>query len=102
MQNFLFGDVENVLPKFLKERKIKPDVVFLDPPRKGCDKTAIETLLNIVPKRIVYISCNPASLARDLSLFEEKYEIKEITLCDMFPGTGHVESVVRLDLKGEE
>lgn len=85
MQNFLYGDVENVLPKFLEERGIKPDVVFLDPPRKGCDRTALETLLGIAPKRIVYISCNPASLARDLSLIEEKYEIKKISLCDMFP-----------------
>lgn len=87
MQSSLSGDVENVLPKFLEERKVKPDVVFLDPPRKGCDRTAIETLLTIEPKRIVYISCNPASLARDVVLFEEKYEIKEISLCDMFPGT---------------
>jgi len=82
---FMVGDVENVLPKFLEENDIKPDVVFLDPPRKGCDKTAIDTLLGIEPKKIVYISCNPASLARDLGLFEEKYEIKEITLVDMFP-----------------
>ena len=85
MRNFLCGDVENVLPKFLEERKIRPDVVFLDPPRKGCDKTAVETLLQVAPKRIVYISCNPASLGRDLSLFCEKYEIKGICLCDMFP-----------------
>ena len=82
---FFVGDVENVLPKFLEERKIKPDVVFLDPPRKGCDRVAIETLLDVMPKRIVYISCNPASLARDLAIFEEKYEIEKISLCDMFP-----------------
>ncbi|MBR1540152.1 MAG: 23S rRNA (uracil(1939)-C(5))-methyltransferase RlmD [Clostridia bacterium] len=98
---FFVGDVENVLPQFLEERKIKPDVVFLDPPRRGCDRTAVQTLLEITPKRIVYISCNPASLARDLSLFEEKYEIQKISLCDMFPGTGHIESVVKLEVKGE-
>lgn len=82
---FFVGDVENILPKFLEERKIRPDIVFLDPPRKGCDRTAIETLLKVEPSRIVYISCNPASLARDLAIFEEKYEIKKISLCDMFP-----------------
>lgn len=82
---FFVGDVENVLPKFLEERKIKPDVVFLDPPRKGCDRTAIETLLGVEPKKIVYISCNPASLARDLAIFEEKYQLGQIFLFDLFP-----------------
>ena len=82
---FFVGDVENVLPKFLEERNIKPDVVFIDPPRKGCDKTAIQTLLEVEPNKIVYISCNPATLARDLAIFEQKYEIKQISLCDMFP-----------------
>ena len=96
---FFVGNVEEVLPKLLEGRKIKPDVVFLDPPRKGCDKTAIDTLLNVEPKKIIYISCNPASLARDLAIFEEKYEIKRICLCDMFPGTSHIETVVKLELK---
>ncbi len=79
MQNFLFGNVENVLPKLLEERKIKPDVVFLDPARRGCDKVTIETLLEIEPKKIVYVSCNPASLARDLTIFEEKYIINKVS-----------------------
>lgn len=96
---FFVGDVENVLPTFLKERHIKPDVVFIDPPRKGCDRIAIETLLEITPNRIVYISCNPASLARDLAIFETKYELTNISLCDMFPGTSHIESVSVLKLK---
>lgn len=96
---FLVGDVETVLPNLIEEKKIRPDVVFLDPPRKGCDITAIETLLEVVPQKIVYISCNPASLARDLKLLEQKYEIKKISLCDMFPGTGHVESIAVLKLK---
>ena len=51
-----------------------PDVVFIDPPRKGCDKIAIDTILNIAPKRVVYVSCNPATLGRDIKLLEEKYE----------------------------
>ena len=96
---FFVGNVEEALPEFIKERNIKPDVVFVDPPRKGCDKTAIETLLEIKPQKIVYVSCNPATLARDLSLFETKYEVKYVAICDMFPGTAHVECVSVLQLK---
>lgn len=97
---FFVGDVENELPKFIKERNIKADVVFIDPPRKGCDKTAIDTLLEIEPQRIVYVSCNPATLARDLKRFEQKYELKKVAICDMFPGTAHVECCALLTLKG--
>ena len=89
--NFSFGDVEKTLPELIEKRKMKPDVVFVDPPRKGCDKTALDTLLKIQPKRIVYVSCNPATLGRDLKILEEKYEIKRLAICDMFPWTGHVE-----------
>ena len=67
---FFVGDVEKKLPEFIKKNNIKPDVIFIDPPRKGCDKTAIYTILNIVPKKIVYVSCNPSTLARDLKMFE--------------------------------
>ena len=96
---FFVGDVEKTLPEFIKERNINPDVVFVDPPRKGCDKTALDTLLQIEPKRIVYVSCNPATLARDLKILEEKYDIKEISICDMFPFTHHAEAIAKLDLK---
>ena len=98
--DFFVGDVENELPKFIEERKILADVVFVDPPRKGCDRAAIETLLNIKPQKIVYVSCNPATLARDLKLFEEEYKIKKIAICDMFPGTAHCEVVTVMSLKG--
>lgn len=97
---FFVGNVEKILPEFIKERNIKPDVAFVDPPRKGCDKTAIDTLLQIESKKIVYVSCNPATLGRDLKLLEEKYELKEISICDMFPFTHHVECVTSLQLKG--
>ena len=96
---FFVGDVEKTLPEFIKERKINPDVVFLDPPRKGCDKIALETLLEIKPKRIVYVSCNPATLARDLKKLEEKYSLGEVSICDMFPFTHHAEVVTYLTLK---
>ena len=96
---FFVGDVEKTLPEFIKERKINPDVVFLDPPRKGCDKIALDTLLEIKPKRIVYVSCNPATLARDLKILEEKYSLGEVSICDMFPFTHHAEVVTYLTLK---
>lgn len=96
---FFVGDVEKALPEFIKERNVTPDVVFVDPPRKGCDKTAIETLLSLEPKKIVYVSCNPATLGRDLKLFEEKYDIKRLSICDMFPFTHHVESIAMLNLR---
>ncbi len=96
---FFVGDVEKTLPEFIKQRNINPDVVFVDPPRKGCDKTALDTLLQIKPKRIVYVSCNPATLARDLKILEEKYDIKEVSICDMFPFTHHCEVVTALNLR---
>lgn len=98
---FFVGDVEKTLPEFIKERNIKPDVVFVDPPRKGCDKTALETLMQIKPKRMVYVSCNPATLARDLKILEKAYELKEVSICDMFPFTHHIETVTLLTLKNQ-
>ena len=98
---FFVGDVEKKLPEFIKENNINLDVVFIDPPRKGCDKTALDTLLKIEPKKIVYVSCNPATLARDLKILQEKYKIKEVTPVDMFPFTSHVECVAVMQLKGE-
>ena len=96
---FFVGDVETALPQLLEERNIKADVVFVDPPRKGCDRTALETLLEIEAKRMVYVSCNPATLGRDLKILEEKYELQKLAICDMFPWTSHVECVVALQLK---
>ena len=96
---FFAGDVEKLLPEFIKKQNIIPDVIFIDPPRKGLDETTIRTILSIKPKKLVYISCNPATLARDLSKLIESYEIKEITPVDMFPYTSHVECVCVLKLK---
>lgn len=98
---FFVGNVEKKLPEFIKENNINLDVVFIDPPRKGCDKTALDTLLKIEPKKIVYVSCNPATLARDLKILQEKYKIKEVTPVDMFPFTSHVECVAVMQLKEE-
>lgn len=96
---FMVGDVESTLSKLINKRKIIPEIVFVDPPRKGLDNTTIQNLLKVEPKKIIYISCNPATLVRDLKIFEEKYEIKEITPVDMFPWTKHCEVVTVLNLK---
>lgn len=96
---FISGDVEFILDKLINKNKIIPDIVMLDPPRKGLDRKSIENILEIKPKKLVYISCNPATLVRDLLLFEEQYEIKSIKPVDMFPFTSHVECVSVLELK---
>ena len=96
---FVAGEVESELPKILKEENISPDVVFVDPPRKGCAASVIKKLLEVKPSRIIYISCNPATLARDLKLLSEGYSIKEITPVDQFCYTHHVECVASLKLK---
>lgn len=99
---FFDGDVEKVFEKVLKKNSDKPDVIFVDPPRKGLDRHTIENILNVEPKKIIYISCNPASLVRDLKLLEEKYDVKEIQPVDMFPFTSHVECVAVLQLKQDK
>lgn len=94
---FFSGDVENVLPNILS--KEKADVVFVDPPRKGLDANTIENLIKISPEKIVYISCNPATLARDLKMLSDKYKINVVQPLDMFPYTSHVECCSVLCLK---
>ena len=96
---FIAGDVENVLDDLINVKKVIPDVIMIDPPRKGMDNKSVENILNIKPKKLVYISCNPATLVRDLAKFEEEYEVKTIKPVDMFPFTSHVECVSVLELK---
>lgn len=96
---FIAGDVENVLDDLINVKKVIPDVIMIDPPRKGMDNKSVENILNIKPKKLVYISCNPATLVRDLAKFEEKYEVKTIKPVDMFPFTSHVECVCVMKLK---
>ena len=96
---FIAGDVEKILDDLINEQKIIPDIVMVDPPRKGLDRRSIDNILRIFPKRLVYISCNPATLVRDLSALEGLYEIKRLKPVDMFPFTSHVECVAVLQLK---
>jgi len=91
---FLCADAAEAA-SMLKNRGERPDVVIIDPPRKGCDASLIETIAGMEPQRVVYVSCDPATLARDLKLFFQKgYEPQQVTPVDMFPRTNHVECVV--------
>ena len=96
---FIAGDVEKVLDELVNVKQIMPDIIMVDPPRRGLDNTSIENIKKVRPKKVVYISCNPATLVRDLAKLEEIYEVKQITPVDMFPFTSHVECVSLLCLK---
>lgn len=90
---FICADAPKAAEK-LKNDGLKPDVIILDPPRKGCGEELVKTIFEMSPSRVVYVSCDPATLARDLKYFTEGYySVEEITPCDMFSRTAHVESV---------
>ena len=94
---FYVGKAEKVLPEKYEQEGIFADVIVVDPPRKGCDEAVLQTMLKMKPERIVYVSCDSATLARDLKrLCEEMYEVKRVAVCDMFPQGVHVESIVLL------
>lgn len=93
---FIVGESETVIPELIN-KGIKADVVVVDPPRKGCEKSLLEAIANMKPERIVYVSCDPSTLARDLGILQELgYKTKEIQPVDMFPQTAHVEVVTLL------
>lgn len=96
------GDTQALLIDLIENKKIKPDIIVVDPPRKGLDNVTVENIIKIKPKKVIYISCNPATLMRDLSKLEEAYNIQEIQPVDMFPFTSHVECVAVLKSKEEE
>lgn len=83
----------------MAERKEAVDVVFMDPPRKGSDERCLDAICKLAPKRIVYVSCDPSTLARDLAYLSKKYELKTLQPVDMFPQTPHVETVAMLSLR---
>lgn len=96
---FYAGDMKDVFNNNFIKKHGKPDVIITDPPRDGMHKNVVAKILEISPKRIVYVSCNSATQARDLSLMKEKYSIVKTQAVDMFPQTHHVENVVLLELK---
>ena len=98
---FYVGKAEEVLPEKYEKEGVRADVIVVDPPRKGCDENLLSTMVKMQPERIVYVSCDSATLARDLRyLCDNGYELKRVCPADMFPQTVHVETVVLLS-KGE-
>lgn len=94
---FIVGESETAIPDMYK-KGVKADVIVVDPPRKGCDERLLDVIAQMGPDRVVYVSCNPATLARDLKYLSERgYAVKEIQPVDMFPQTVHVETVVKLE-----
>ena len=91
---FLEGKAEEIIPDLVQQKGIRADVVIVDPPRKGCDKVLIDTIIKTHPSRLVYVSCDSKSLARDLKILQDNgYKTKHVQPVDMFPHTVHVESV---------
>lgn len=96
---FFCGKSEDVIPALFRERGIRPDVMVVDPPRSGCEESLLETILQMAPDRLVYVSCDPATLARDLNYLchvHPEYELKKVQGVCMFPQTTHVETVCLL------
>lgn len=100
---FYVGKAEEVLPEKYEKEAVRADVIVVDPPRKGCDDRCLETMLAMKPKRIVYVSCDSATLARDLRvLVDGGYEVKKVRGVDQFGGTVHVEVVIMMQYCGKK
>ena len=101
IENTLFfaGDMKHILTDAFVAQYGRPDVIITDPPRAGMDEDVVNVILNAAPKRVVYVSCNPATQARDLALLDKKYKVTKVQPVDMFPHTQHVENVVQLCLR---
>lgn len=95
--DFFVGKAEDVLPEKYEKENISADVIVVDPPRKGCDQAVLDTMLKMKPKTVVYVSCNPSTLARDVKILTEGgYRLRKVRCCDMFPMSMHVETVAQL------
>ena len=91
-------DASSFMVRMAKDKE-KVDVLFMDPPRKGADERFLKALVALKPNRVVYVSCDPSTLARDVSYLQKSYEVKDVQPFDMFPQTTHVETVVLLSRK---
>ena len=99
---FFTGRAEEVLPAWYEANHMPADVIVVDPPRKGCDPVCLDTIVKMQPQKVVYVSCNSATLARDVKYLGERgYEVKRVRGCDMFPGGVHVETVALLTRKAQ-
>ncbi|MDD7343192.1 MAG: 23S rRNA (uracil(1939)-C(5))-methyltransferase RlmD [Bacteroidales bacterium] len=96
---FYAGDMKDVLTQGFIEEHGRPDVMIIDPPRAGMHEDVVNVILNAAPQRLVYVSCNPATQARDIAMLDCKYRVVEVQPVDMFPHTHHVENVVAMELK---
>jgi 23S rRNA (uracil1939-C5)-methyltransferase len=96
---FYAGDIKNILTASLFEKHGKPDVIITDPPRSGMHEDVVKSIVEAAPEKIVYVSCNPATQARDIALMSDQYQVENIQPVDMFPHTHHVENVVLLRKK---
>ena len=96
---FYAGDMKDILTDEFIATHGRPDVIITDPPRAGMHPDVVDVILNASPRRIVYVSCNPATQARDLALMDAKYQVAKVQPVDMFPHTPHVENVVMLVLR---
>ena len=94
--DFYAGDMKDVLTDEFINKHGRPDVMIIDPPRAGMHGDVVSVILNARPERIVYVSCNPATQARDIAMMDKLYKVEEVQPVDMFPHTHHVENVVRL------
>ena len=101
IENTLFyaGDMKDVLTDAFIAEHGRPEVMIIDPPRAGMHEDVVQVILNAEPQRLVYVSCNPATQARDIAMLDEKYRVVEIQPVDMFPHTHHVENVTLLEKK---
>jgi 23S rRNA (uracil1939-C5)-methyltransferase len=99
MKNMLFvaGDTRNLLNPDFFDTYGKPDIIITDPPRNGMHKKVIEAIVDCAPKRIVYVSCNPATQARDIQILSKCFKVIQVQPVDMFPHTHHVENVISLE-----
>ncbi len=99
---FFVGKAEEVLPEQYEKNHVHADVIVVDPPRKGCDEVCLDTIVKMAPERVVYVSCDSATLARDLRYLADRgYEVVKVRGCDMFPQAGHTECVAELCRKRE-